>query len=150
MAPRRILAQVSPPPDENAPDIAALIARLRDGHLIDDAIDQLASLGEPCVEPLLTTLHSRAEPGRAREMAAVALGHIAPGGVAGLLALLDGDDDELADLAAWGLRWPPRCALAEPVLVAMLGDPDTRRRLRGGSWSAHATTPRTSGRRRWR
>lgn len=128
---RRILAQVSIPPDGNAPDIAALIARLRVGHLIDDAIDQLASLGEPCIEPLLTTVQSRAEPGRARELAAIALGHIAPGGVACLLTLLDGDDDELADLAAWGLRWPPRCALAEPVLGAMLGDPDAHRRLRG-------------------
>jgi HEAT repeat protein len=125
----RIVEQMSPPSD--APDIAALIARLRVHHLTDDAIDELVSLGEPCIEPLLTALQSRAEPGRVREMAAIALGRIAPGGVACLLEALDGDDDELADLAAWGLRWPPRSRLAEPVLGAMLAHPDARRRLRG-------------------
>ncbi len=126
---RRIVEQVSPPSD--APDIAVLIARLRVDHLTDDAIDELVSLGEPCIEPLLTTLQSRAEPGRVRETAAIALGRIAPGGVACLLEALDGDDDELADLAAWGLRWPPRSRLAEPVLGAMLAHPEARRRLRG-------------------
>ncbi len=126
---RRIVEQVSPPSD--AADIAVLIARLRVDHLTDDAIDELVSLGEPCIEPLLTTLQSRAEPERMRETAAIALGRIAPGGVARLLEALDGDDDELADLAAWGLRWPPRSRLAEPVLGAMLAHPEARRRLRG-------------------
>ena len=111
-------------------DIEALIASLRIGERIDDVIDQLASLGEPCIEPLLAALLSPAEPVLAREAAAIALGHIAPGGVARLLEVLDGDDDELADLAAWGLRWPPRSALAEPILGAMLEHPDARRRLR--------------------
>jgi HEAT repeat protein len=120
---------VSLPSD--APDIAVLIARLRVDHLADIAIDELVSLGEPCVEPLLATLQSRAEPGRVRETAAIALGRIAPGGVAHLLEALDGDDDELADLAAWGLRWPPRSSLAEPVLGAMLAHPEASRRLRG-------------------
>ena len=115
----------------DALDIAVLIARLRVDHATDDAIDELVSVGEPCVEPLLATLRSRAEPGRVREVAAIALGRIEPGGVACLLEALDGDDDELADLAAWGLRWPPRCRLAEPVLGAMLAHPEAPRRLRG-------------------
>jgi HEAT repeat protein len=126
---RRIVEPVSPPSD--APDIAALIAMLRVDHQTDDAVDELASLGEPCIEPLLATLQSPTEPERVREAAAIALGRIAPGGVACLLEALDGDDDELADLAAWGLRWPPRSGLAEPVLGAMLVHLEARRRLRG-------------------
>jgi hypothetical protein len=126
---RRIVELVSPPSD--APDIAGLIARLRVDHLTDDAIDELVLLGEPCIEPLLKTLRSRTQPERVREMAAIALGRIEPGGVACLLEALDGDDDELADLAAWGLRWPPRSRLAEPILGAMLAHPEARRRLRG-------------------
>ena len=125
---RRIVEQVSPQSD--APDIAVLIARLG-VDLTDDALDELVSLGEPCIEPLLATLQSPAEPERVREMAAIGLGRIAPGGVACLLEALDGDDDELADLAAWGLRWPPRSRLAEAVLGAMLAHPDASRRLRG-------------------
>lgn len=53
------------------------------------------------------------------------------GGAHRLAALFDGDDDLLAEIAAFAMRWPPASAMAEPLLLAMLSSAEVGRRRRG-------------------
>jgi HEAT repeat protein len=96
----------------------------------DGAMDALEELGPGALPFLFAAVVDTARPERVRELAACTASRI-DGGAQRLAILLEDADDNLADIAAFAVRWPPASLVAEPVLVAMLADPDPRRRLRG-------------------
>jgi hypothetical protein len=126
--------------------IARLIAAL-DAEDADATLDELEACGEAALPALLEVVRDAARGDDARALAAVAIGHVTDAGPAALVPLLGDVDEDVADLAAFALRWPPPSWVAEPVLLEMLsggvppapGAPRAavhRRRPHGGRASA--------------
>jgi hypothetical protein len=93
-------------------------------------MDALEELGPDALPFLFAAVEDTAQPERVRELAAYTASRI-DGGARRLAMLLKDADDNLADIAAFAMRWPPAALVAEPVLLAMLADTEPRRRLRG-------------------
>lgn len=100
-----------------------LIALLRAPHTIDDALEGLSALGAGALEPLLEVVLDPSESHHVREVAAQAVGRIIPQGVERLLALLGSAQGDIADLAAWGLRFNHGRTSVESALFDMLASP---------------------------
>lgn len=109
--------------------IARLIAAL-DAEDADATLDELEACGEAALPALLEVVRDAARGDDARALAAVAIGHVTDAGPAALVPLLGDVDEDVADLAAFALRWPPPSWVAEPVLLEMLSHAEASRRRR--------------------
>lgn len=113
------------------PEALRLIAAFDVPRDADAASDQLAAMGPEVIPFLAEAVCDLAHSERQRQLSAITLAHMAEPGPTTLLALLEAEQDDVADLAAHAMRWPPVSLLAEPVLVGFLARPEQRWRLRG-------------------